>query len=492
MFTSIDEARKLPSPMRFPLLVRLSAFASSVLEAMDRNRWRCFVISLPAVIGLHIYAAGHTIRHSNQDRTRGDQGAEIWLAKTSSYYGDLWPRQSDGVRHPMWSWIARSVSHPDDQVFFTNGKWLNTAICCAFLGGLGFFANRTIGPLACANLLLLASLGVLMVRGTYFQPEPTYYIFSFGAMVCAWQILQRRSWWWYPVFGVLAGFSYLSKPSFEPFLVVFAASLGLRLILDRDLAAVPAAAAGGLAAILLMGAMVTPLFLYKKEHFGAATFGYPKYWMWMDDFETEAWPWQDRYPGRVQLEMLPAAETPSARWYFQRHTARDAMARLATGSEEVSWRFFFPERKRPGAFVWKTQEIKKWGQPLSHRGVYLLTILALAAMLAAQSWKVVLPELIRPANVACLAMVVGTAAFYLLLYGWYYPIGRGDRFMGSLWIPAVFLGCVLCRWGLEVPPPGLKPLAYLFIHGLILISLAIQGANLVFLFEAGIHLTTHN
>ena len=125
--------------------------------------------------------------------------------------------------------------------------------------------------------------GRIVVRGTAFQPEPIYYIFSFGAMVCGWQILQRRSWWWYPVFGVQAGFSYLSKPSFEPFLVVFAASLGLRLILDRDLAAVPAAAAGCLAAILLMGAMITPLFLYKKEHFGAANFGYPKYWMWMDD-----------------------------------------------------------------------------------------------------------------------------------------------------------------------------------------------------------------
>jgi hypothetical protein len=85
----------------------------------------------------------------------------------------------------------------------------------------------------------------------------------------------------------------------------------------------------------------------------------------------------------------------------------------------------FPECKRPGAFVWKTQEIKKQGQPLSHRGVYLLTILALAAILAAQSWKVVSSELIRPVNVACLAMVAGTAAFYLLLYGWYYSVDSG-------------------------------------------------------------------
>lgn len=492
MFTSTGGARKLPSPMRFPLLVRLSALAAFILEAMDRNRWRFFVVVLPAIIGLHLYAAGLTIRHSNQDRTRGDQGAEIWLAKTSSYDGDLWPLRSDGVRHPLWSWIARSVSDPDDQVFFVNGKWLNTAICCAFLGGLGFFANRTIGPLASANLLLLASLGVLVVRGTYFQPEPISYIFSLGAMVCGWHILQKRGWWLYPVFGLLAGFSYLSKPSFEPFLVVFAASLGLRLLLGRDVAAVPAVATGALAAILLMGAIVTPLLLYKKEHFGSPTFGYPRYWMWMDDFETEAWPWQDKYPGRVQLEMIPAAELPGVQWYFRRHTGGEAMARLATGSREVLRRFLFPERKPREAFFWKTQNTKKWSQPLSHRGVYLIAILALAAIMAAQSWKVVVAELIRPVNIACLAMVVGSAASYLLLYGWYYPIGRGDRFMGSLWIPAVLLGCLLCRWGLDIPPPRLKPLVYLLIHGLILISLLIQGVNLVFLFEKGIYLTTQN
>ena len=63
--------------------------------------------------------------------------------------------------------------------------------------------------------------------------------------------------------------------------------------------------------------------------------------------------------------------------------------------------------------------------------------------------------------------------------------------MGSLWIPAVLL-VVFFAVGLEIPPPGLKPLAYLSIHGLILISLAIQAMNLVFLFEARIHLTTQN
>ena len=248
--------------------------------------------------------------------------------------------------HPMWSWIARSVSDPDDQVFFANGKWLNTAICCAFLGGLGFFANRTIGPLACANLLLLASLGVLVVRARISSPNqsPTFSPWSYGMRL---EHPAKPKLVVVSCLRVLAGFSYLAKPSFEPFLVVFAASLGLRLILDRDLAAVPAAAAGALVALLLMGAIVTPLLVYKKEHFGAATFGYPKYWMWMDDFETEAWPWQDKYPGRVQLEMLPVAEAPSARWYFQRHTAETR----SPGLRQVLRRFFggfsFQSANRP-------------------------------------------------------------------------------------------------------------------------------------------------
>jgi hypothetical protein len=56
MFISIEEARKLPSPMRFPLVVRLSALASFVLEGMDRNRWKCLIHGL-ILISLAIQGA---------------------------------------------------------------------------------------------------------------------------------------------------------------------------------------------------------------------------------------------------------------------------------------------------------------------------------------------------------------------------------------------------------------------------------------------------
>ena len=112
----------------------------------------------------------------------------MWLAVTAR--DDLVPQRTDGVRHPLWSWIARVAYTEDKQVFFERGKWLNTLLCVAFLCGLGIAVARWLDPLATANLLLLSSLGILVVRGTYFQPEPLYYILFFLAVVLGWRILR--------------------------------------------------------------------------------------------------------------------------------------------------------------------------------------------------------------------------------------------------------------------------------------------------------------
>jgi hypothetical protein len=50
-------------------------------------------------------------------------------------------------------------------------------------------------------------------------------------------------------------------------------------------------------------------------------------------------------------------------------------------------------------------------------------------------------------------MVAGTFAAFALLYGWYTPIGRGDRFMLSLWVPLVF---TLMAWSERAVQP-LRP-----------------------------------
>ena len=405
---------------------------------------------------------------------------------------DLLPQRTDGVRHPLWSWIARHAYTADTAAFFARGKWINTVICMLFLTGLGVVASRWLDPLALANLLLLTGLGILLVRGTYFQPEPLYYIWSFLAMVLAWRLFGRGSLKLWAAFGVVCGLAYLSKPSLAPFLIVFCGALGIRLFLawragDWN---IPGNLAGSVLALILFVAMLTPLGLFSASHFGKPFFNYTKYWMWMDDFEAEAWPFQRRYPGGVQLRTLRPEDTPSLRWYFRRHNAKDFFERLSGGMREVTVRFFFPEPKLKAAnFFWR-KDGKKWEQPLSHRGVYVLALalLALALTVAARpgEWAT------RGATWARAAFVVGLAGIYIGLYGWYWPIGRGDRFMGSLWIPCVFLlvwlGCrlrerVRSAWGDRV---------YLTVHAAVLVSLLLQVSAMFWKFHQGIYLVTKN
>ena len=356
-------------------------------EWFQAHRWAALWITLPIVLAVHLISAAVTIRHSNQDPVASDQGAEMWLAATAR--DDLLPQRSDGVRHPLWSWIARSVYTEDETSFFARGKWLNTFLCVIFLAGFGLVVARWLDPLATANLLLLSSLGILLVRGTYFQPEPLYYILFFLAIVLAWRILQRGPLWLYTVFGLVCGLAFLAKPSLLPFLMVFCLAFCLRALLalrrgDTEWR-VPRNLTGMVFAFAILALMLLPLALFTEKHFGSPLFNYTKYWMWMDDFMTEAWPFQDKYPGRVQLEQLPEEEKPSPTLYFKRHGLDDALKRLGSGTWEVFSRFFFPEAKlRWSGFFWRSPE-KKWEQPLAHRGIYLILLGGLCALLAVAS-----------------------------------------------------------------------------------------------------------
>lgn len=464
--------------------------SSRALGWTNHRRWIVFALAAPSVLLVHLFASAALIDQANQDLSRSDQGAEIWMARITSHHAHLWPMHTDGVRHPMWSWVARAVLDPDDDVFFRNGKWLNTALSCVFVVLLGAMATAAMGGLPGATVMALSSLGILLVRGVFFQPEPLYYAFSFLAAFACWKILGRSAWWWYPVLGVTAGFAALSKPSIEPMAVVFIAALCFRALLEwqlawRDLAGLLVAGGIGLA-------MSTPLLLQKHELFGSPSFSYPKVWMWMDDFDSEAWPWQKANPGRVQLEALDPTDIPSPSWYFARHGFGDASLRLANGTREVFSRFLFPETRRSfGEFFWKSHRVRKWEQPLSARGIYLFVLAALPLVLFVRTEKP-LGRLLSPPALSHAAFALGLFVIYLLLYGWYYPIGRGDRFMGSLWIPCVFLACHLGHQAFTRSAVAFKNSAFFGVHIVVLVSLALQAANLLALLAGGTTPTLRN
>jgi hypothetical protein len=468
--------------------------AASALRWLEAHRWHALAFTLLIVVAIHLAAAAVTIRHSNPDFVASDQGAEMWLAATAR--DDFFPQRTDGVRHPLWSWIARFAYTEGKQEFFERGKWLNSLLCIAFLIGMGVAVARWLDPLATANLLLLSSLGILLVRGTYFQPEPLYYILFFLAAVLAWRILHEGSLWLYVAFGVVCGLAYLSKPSVAPFLAVFCVAFALRVVLTLRASnftwSIGRNVAGLGLALGILIAMLVPLAIFSATHFGRPLFNYTKYWMWMDDFMTEAWPFQDKYPGRVQLEQLPVEETPSLSWYFRRHGIGEAANRLASGTREVLVRFFFPEAKVPlRGILWRPAG-KKWEQPIAHRGIYLLLLGGLCLLLIAGLRSPLSDGLRQPENVSCLIFIALLAIVYPALYGWYWPIGRGDRFMGSLWIPCVFFLVWAAHALRRRASSWLGDTAYLVTHTVILLSLLLQAAGMLWRFSAGIYLVTRN
>lgn len=484
--------------LRFVLLTKQAALgeaASSSLRWLEARRWRVLAVILPVVLILHTYCAAVMIRHSNQDSVKSDQGAEMWMAALSG--DDLLPQRTDGVRHPLWSWLARHAVYTEDAgAFFVRGKWLNTVLCLGFLTVLGVTVTRWADPLATANLLLLSSLGILVVRGTFFQPEPLYYILSFFAGVMVWRILRGTAVWTYFAFGVVAALAYLSKPSLLPFLLAFAAAFGVRLVLTlvrREGNWPPGRnILGGVMAAAVFALMLLPLGRFSAEAFGRPFFNYTKMWMWTDDFDAEAWAFQKKFPGRVQLETLTAAETPSLQNYFQRHSLAEAWTRGWSGSCRVLTTFFFPEDKVKGAaFFWRADQ-RHWNQPLAQRGIYLLVLAVLCMGLIWPVRTLVAARLAESRNLAFAVFLLSGLGLYVGLYGWYYPIGRGDRFMGSLWVPAVFL---LAWWAWilrRIEDHDGTNTAYLGVHGAILMSLLLQVSGILWRFSHGIYLVTRN
>jgi len=458
------------------------------------NRLAAAVVIL-AVCALHLGFSAVTIARSNADLRASDQGAEIWLAALSR--SDLFPMRTDGVRHPLYSWVARWFHTGDKEAFFERGKWFNTILATLFLAVLGILAARWLDPLALANLLALSSMGCLVVRGTYFQPEPLYYILFFACCVLGWRILRGQSGPpWYPVFGALCGLAFLAKPSLSPFLAAFALGVVFRFALTRF--RMPASRgsfwAGAVGAVALFAAIITPLGIFSREHFGKPFFNYPQVWMWMDDFDTEAWPWQDRHPGRVQLEKLSPSETPSPAWYFRRHSPADAVRRLVQGVREVGVRFLFPEPKLSWSKIfWRPYSDKKrWEQPLVHRGIYLGALALLACVLAVMAPGNSLRRFADPGLIAACGFVLAAFCAYLLLYGWYWPIGRGDRFMASLWIPCVFLAVRAGAVLVGEAQNRFSTWIYRGAHAAVLLSLLVQYASTAAFFLSGAGLTTRN
>jgi hypothetical protein len=430
------------------------------------RQWWIYGGAVVLLLALHFWLAGRLIEQVNQDMHSTDQF--VYLSNAWEARHDVWPFRTDAVRNNLWQWlVARmwldraaldAIAPPfqDEQMrpFFVDGKWFNVWLTAAFFAAFALVCARFFSLLPALNLLLLALLAVLLPRSVYFQPEALFFMLLFGGFICAWRLLVRNPLWLYALFGLLSALAYLAKPSTSLLLAVFIIASSIRLLTVWKpawlrLDATPRAQWSigrhfiGLAVFAVChGAVIAPKAKFSYDLFRDPFLSFPSYWMWMDDWDTEAIPFQTRTRWGREIHRMKKEKLPSFRAWVEKHGWPAVWTRLSTGTQAKLENLLFPDRR---FWSWRIPE-KPFARLLPDRGVYLLLPLALVLGLAGVLWHEDRAAFARhPEGLSVALFGLGFFSAYTLAYGWYHVIGRGDRFMMTLYLPLLFL----FMWGAE-------------------------------------------
>lgn len=455
-------------------------------------RWLVFAQLLVIFLIAYVKIGGLLIaqtNHTEKDMFGGDQMHNMRIATWTKpdlnpdfkqgfteAFTNFFPHRTDGVVQPLWPWVAAWFTHPghaiteadmisrkaspEDFALFNRGRWFNVFLTATFLVFLGIAACRLFTFPAACNLILLGGFGALLPRAAYFQPEPLYFIFFFLTWVACLCALKRNSLWIYGLIGVLSGAAYMAKSSVHPLLMVFIAASTLRgvweMVTPRRKTELHETSSwlwrNHLVGLVMLGLThfmtIGPRLTESYEKFGDMFHSYPSYWMWMDRFTPDCFDWMVKYHSKETLATLTPDTKPSLRNYLRTHSSEEVKERLLSGTKAKLLEFFLPKQTKRTA---KTDQQKPWRGVFEWRGWYLAWLAGgFVLLLAALPFALPKPEhpgqqILKPGASVTVLFVLGAFAGFSLAYGWYTPIGRGERFMMSLYLPLVFT----LIWGSE-------------------------------------------
>ncbi len=408
--------------------------------------WVCFAIVI-ALLGWWYFAfGGELIRQTNLDMTRSDQLAMMRLAAESE--SDILPFRSNYVQ-PLWPWLSRVVMSGDEDNFFERGRWLNLWIGFGMWATLACVAAWLLAPAQGIVVAVVYGFGVMLQRAHFFHPEPLLYVFFGGTVFFMAATMARSKWRDHAGWGICFCLASLAKGSTEPLLLVFAGATVVRLIFGKLVASAEGWSAGrhfaGAAlAIGCAAVIMAPNLWFKWQTHGDPFFSPAKYWMWCDDWDTEAYPLTPKIQTRAQRDAFPPGELPTAKNYIAQHGWDHARERWSSGMNEMVSRFILPTRqwertmkpRMTGGSASRGEADQVWNYMLPARTVYIGFLLA-AALILWIGRSCILRQ--RPAfsahELTWVAMAVALFAGYMALFGWYAVIGRGERFSLTLHLP---------------------------------------------------------
>lgn len=332
-----------------------SAPVASLRPRKSLSLWFLYLSVIVAYAWAYAFLGTLLILEQNTDPTVQPQAAYLDAVYRSasasvsdrpSILGDFtgaFPRYTDGVVDPLFPWLMRwRASDPPDEVFKA-GKWLNFALCGAFLAILAVGAARAFSFSGAAAVVLMGGFGVILERSTYFSPDALFQMLVVLTWLCALSLLRQNQLWLYGIFGGLLGLSYLAKPLVWPIVASFvlvsairSVWVGIRSRKDRGKTQlwIPANQLVGFAMTIAAFLLVTgPRLSYAGSAFGNPFHSYQKYEIWMDG-PAEAGRFRQQYPGKAELAALPASDRPGLRRYLRENGAAALFERAWRGAIE--------------------------------------------------------------------------------------------------------------------------------------------------------------
>ncbi|GIK64641.1 MAG: hypothetical protein BroJett018_24350 [Chloroflexota bacterium] len=451
-------------------------FETWVNGLTGRQKFYFFVTVLAICIPLYLYGSSQQLANINNRNYWVDQDAYINYARrlaesNYTYIGDF-------NRMPLYPYLV-SFLYEDglsEEDYFERAKVFNIGLSVALLVMLMVVLATSFDNLSALNLWLLAAFMIYIFKSAYIQVELTFYTFYFFAFILMLKLLVRPSWKLAIVTGVWLGVCHLTKNSVLPGIAILTAFLLLRVLLSR--AALigqrmnsPAMEAksvetdwgsinstnkpvyfsrlrlnslrvhsqarakpfGGnmgrviqqLAPIVLLLvtflAVIFPYIRTAKNTFGHYFYNVnTTFYIWYDSWE-EAEAGVRLHGDYYQWPDMPADEIPSPQKYLREHSL-----------EQIARRFIY------GFYVSAQRHTYSGGYGYIW---YLLAYIGMALWLVRRTLKseqrIALLRKMREYRLLLLFLATFFTA-YLFLFAFYVEIHPGQRFMLTLFLPAMY------------------------------------------------------
>jgi hypothetical protein len=397
---------------------------------MIRKLALMFLLGLTVV--LFIWAAKRQSERVNTDRHSIDQSAYMDYAKSMAQTN----LQFVGGRNrmPIYPGLMSFFYNEgmSDEDFFERGKNAGIAIGLVGLAVAFILFSRVSKPMDALTGTLVAMFTVFAYKSPYFQTEVLFYAINLVLFYLLLLLVRNPQVRTAALAGLVGGAAHLTKASVLPalllaaLLVVAHGAVGLwRRNYDADAPPVDRSPSRYVldhlfSVTVLLGCFLLVIFPYistSKERFGDYFYNVNStFYMWYDSAD-EVKQGTRAHGDRQGWPDMPEEQIPSFRKYVREHSLGEILGRLARGFGDL-----------------RNRIIRSYGY-----AEFLLAYVIALGLLFIQNKGMWLSHLRRRVHPLVLLFVLGYFLGYTLLYAWYTPIASGDRFILSLFLPAMLV-----------------------------------------------------